>query len=188
MRDVGIIGGGIGGVAAAAALRKLGIPATVYERAPRLEEVGAGMMLWPNATRVLESLGLLDDVAARSASTTHFLVRASRGQVLMNIALGKFDVRRCARGDRICSRRCFPHCRASASAWAGNSRIWSKSRSKVRVHFADGCVGEHDAVIGADGIRSRVRAQLFGFPIRFTAATPCGEESPPTAAGDAPRI
>jgi salicylate hydroxylase len=66
MRTVGIIGGGIGGVAAAAALHRSGIHATVYERAPRLEEVGAGMMLWPNATRVLKHLGVLEDVVARS--------------------------------------------------------------------------------------------------------------------------
>ena len=79
MKNVGIIGGGIGGVAVAAALHKFGVEATVYERAPRLTEAGAGMMLWPNATRVLQSLGLLDRVAALSGPNTHFLVRASRG-------------------------------------------------------------------------------------------------------------
>src|ERR1700688_930853 len=99
MRNIGIIGGGIGGVAAAAALHRLGIHATVYERSPRLEEVGAGMMLWPNATRVLKSLGLLEDVAARSGSNTNFMVRASCGRVLMNIALGEFDV------PALCTRR-----------------------------------------------------------------------------------
>jgi 2-polyprenyl-6-methoxyphenol hydroxylase-like FAD-dependent oxidoreductase len=162
MRDVGIIGGGIGGVATAAALHKVGIRATVYERAPELKEVGAGMMLWPNATRILKSLGLLEDITARSGPTTHFLVRASCGKVLMNIALGNFDVPAlCTRradllasllsalpGERIRLGREFTHLEAS--------------RSRVRVHFAGGAVAEHDAVIGADGVRSRVRAQLFG--------------------------
>jgi 2-polyprenyl-6-methoxyphenol hydroxylase-like FAD-dependent oxidoreductase len=97
--NIGIVGGGIGGVAAAVALQQAGIDATVYERAPQLREVGAGMMLWPNATRVLRSFGLLGDVLARSGSSTHFLVRASSGAVLMNIALGKFDV------PAICMRR-----------------------------------------------------------------------------------
>jgi 2-polyprenyl-6-methoxyphenol hydroxylase-like FAD-dependent oxidoreductase len=55
MKNVGIIGGGIGGVATAAALGRFGIRATVYERAPQLKEAGAGMMLWPNATFVLEN-------------------------------------------------------------------------------------------------------------------------------------
>jgi salicylate hydroxylase len=56
--NIAIIGGGIGGVAAAVALRQAGVEATVYERAARMGEVGAGMMLWPNATRVLRDLGL----------------------------------------------------------------------------------------------------------------------------------
>src|ERR1700744_6625221 len=89
--NVGIVGGGIGGVAAALALDRVGIPAVVYERAPRLFEVGAGMMLWPNATRVLKELGVLDRVAARSGPNTNFVVRSERGQVLMNIALGRFE-------------------------------------------------------------------------------------------------
>jgi len=162
MTSIGIIGGGIGGVAAAAALQKVGIHATVYERAPRLEEVGAGMMLWPNATRVLKTLGLLEDVARRSATNTHFLVRASSGKVLMNIALGEFDV------PALCTRR--SDLLASLLSAVPSDRIrlgrefsrLEQVKSKVRVHFADGSVEEHDAVIGADGIRSRVRSQLFG--------------------------
>ncbi len=162
MKNVGIIGGGIGGVAAAAALYRSGIDATVYERAPQLKEVGAGMMLWPNATRILKSLGLLDEVAARSGPNTHFLVRASRGKVLMNIATGTFDV------PALCTRR--SDLLAALLSVLPPERIrlgqelthLEQSRSGVRVHFAGGEVEEHDAVIGADGIRSRVRAQLFG--------------------------
>ena len=48
--NIGIIGGGIGGVATAVALHQVGIDAVVYERAPKLREAGVGMMLWPNAT------------------------------------------------------------------------------------------------------------------------------------------
>jgi 2-polyprenyl-6-methoxyphenol hydroxylase-like FAD-dependent oxidoreductase len=162
MKSVGIIGGGIGGVAAAVALHRFGIEATVYERAPRLKEIGAGMMLWPNATRVLKSLGLLESVASRSGRNTHFLVRASCGKILMNIALGNFDV------PALCARR--SDLLASLLAAVPRERLrlgrelthLEQSRSGVRVHFADGGVEEHEAVIGADGIRSRVRAQLFG--------------------------
>lgn len=162
MKNLGIIGGGIGGVATAVALRKFGIEAAVYERAPRLTEVGAGMMLWPNATRVLKSLGLLDDVAARSGQSTHFLVRASCGKILMNIALGEFDV------PALCTRRSDLLASLLSALPSECTRLGrelthlEQSRSKVRVHFAGGGVEEHDAVIGADGIRSSVRAQLFG--------------------------
>src|SRR5271169_2839556 len=90
--NVGIIGGGIGGVSAAVALYRAGIDATVYERASELREVGAGMMLWPNATRVLKELGLLERVAASSGRSQYFLVRASTGTVLMDIGLGQFEV------------------------------------------------------------------------------------------------
>jgi 2-polyprenyl-6-methoxyphenol hydroxylase-like FAD-dependent oxidoreductase len=162
MTSVGIIGGGIGGVAAAAAFYKLGIRATVYERAPRLEEVGAGMMLWPNATRVLKSLGLLDQVAARSAPTTHFAVRAKRGQVLMDIALGQFEVPAlCTRRSDLLAALLSALPRESVRLGREFKRL-EQSGSKVQVHLSGGCVEEHDAVIGADGIRSRVRAQLFG--------------------------
>jgi len=136
--------------------------ATVYERAPRLKEVGAGMMLWPNATRVLKSLGLLEQIAGSSGPNTNFLVRTSSGTILMKIALGKFDV------PALCTRRSdllaalvskvpVEHIRLGAEF----TRI-EQSNSRVRIHFVDGTVAEHDAAIGADGIRSRVRAQLFG--------------------------
>jgi salicylate hydroxylase len=132
MRTVGIIGGGIGGMAAAAALHKLGIHATVYERAPRLEEVGAGMMLWPNATRVLKTLGLLDDVAARSGPNTHFLVRASGGKVLVNLALGSFDVPAlCTRPSDLLASL-FPRFLASTSAWSVNGCVSRRPNSAFR--------------------------------------------------------
>jgi 2-polyprenyl-6-methoxyphenol hydroxylase-like FAD-dependent oxidoreductase len=162
MHNIGIIGGGIGGVATAAALHKFGMKATVYERAPQLTEVGAGMMLWPNATRILQSLGLLDDIAARSGRNRHFLVRASSGKVLMSIALGDFDV------PALCTRRSDLLASLLTALPAERIRLGQEfthletTRSGVRVHFADGAVAEHDAVIGADGIRSRVRDQVFG--------------------------
>ena len=97
--NVGIIGGGIGGVAAAVALRRVGIEVTVYERAVALREVGAGMMLWPNATRVLRELGVLQEVVAVSGTSDHFLVRADSGRILMDIPLGHFEV------PALCARR-----------------------------------------------------------------------------------
>ena len=55
---VAIIGAGLGGLAAAGALRQHGIEVVVYERAPQLGEVGAGIQLGPNAVKVLRALGL----------------------------------------------------------------------------------------------------------------------------------
>jgi 2-polyprenyl-6-methoxyphenol hydroxylase-like FAD-dependent oxidoreductase len=159
---IGIIGGGIGGVAAAVALHQVGINAVVYERAPRLREAGVGMMLWPNATRVLRDMGLLEDILARSGPNTRFLVRGRDGEVLMNIALGDSDV------PAICARRADLLSVLIAALPPESVRLGCELHhleqvgDKVRIYFATGVVTEHDAVIGADGIRSRVRSELFG--------------------------
>ena len=161
-KKIGIIGGGIGGIATALALRQAGVDAVVYEKASRLQEVGAGMMLWPNATRVLRELGLLEKVVAQSGPNTNFLVRASSGKVLMNIALGQFDV------PAVCIRRADLLAILLAALPSDCVHLGfeldrlEQSSDNVRLHFKDGCMEEHDAVIGADGIRSRVRAELFG--------------------------
>jgi 2-polyprenyl-6-methoxyphenol hydroxylase-like FAD-dependent oxidoreductase len=159
---VGIIGGGIGGIAAGVALHRAGIGVTVYERASRILEAGAGMMLWPNATRVLRELGVLEQVLPGAGSSTHFLVLSSGGKVLMSIALGLFDV------PALCARRADLLAALLAALPADRIRLGhelthlEQSGSGVRLRFANGATEEHGAAIGADGLRSRVRAQLFG--------------------------
>ena len=160
--NIGIIGGGIGGVATAVALQQAGIHTVVYERAPKLREVGAGMMLWPNATRVLCALGLLGKIVTRSGPNTHFLVQATDGKVLMEIALGRFDV------PAVCIRRAdllsvLTEALPSERIRLGHDLLHlEQMKDKVRLYFGGGGVHEHDAVIGADGIHSRVRSELFG--------------------------
>ncbi len=160
--NIGIVGGGIGGIAAAVALHRIGIDVSVYERAEQLREVGAGMMLWPNATRVLRELGLLEQVMAHSGRNTHFLVRKSTGRILMSIALGQFEV------PAVCMRRAdllSILLGALPNECLHLGREFERLKQldgKVRLYFKDGPDVEHDAVIGADGIRSRIRTQLFG--------------------------
>jgi 2-polyprenyl-6-methoxyphenol hydroxylase-like FAD-dependent oxidoreductase len=188
--NIGIIGGGLGGVAAAVAFHRAGIDATVYERATELREVGAGMMLWPNATRVLRDFGLLDKVAASSGPSRHFLVRSSTGAILMDIALGHFEV------PALCTRR-SDLLETLISALPGERvrlghdfESFDHQKHGVAIHFAASVSVEHDFMIGADGIRSRVRSQLLGVhePIyrgytvwrglaRLTDAVPSGSNS-----------
>src|ERR1700691_5436360 len=156
--NIGIIGGGIGGVGAAVALHRADIDVTVYERANELREVGVGMMLWPNATRVLKELGLLERVAALSGPSHHFLVRSSAGTILMNIGLGHFDV------PALCTRR-SDLLEALISALppervrlGHDFEDFERQKHRVPVHFAGALSAEHDFAIGADGIRSRVRS------------------------------
>ncbi len=61
--SVAIVGGGIGGIAAALSLLQAGFDVHVYERAPAISEVGTGIQVSPNASRVLHRLGLAEDLA-----------------------------------------------------------------------------------------------------------------------------
>jgi len=134
----------------------------VYERAPGLREVGAGMMLWPNATRALRDLGILDTVVEQSGASTHFLVRSAGGRILMDIPLGRFDV------PAVCMRRSDLLSVLLAALPPDRVRLGhelehvEQAKGKVRLRFKSGLRKECDAVIGADGIRSRVRTELFG--------------------------
>ena len=76
---VSIIGGGIGGLAAACALQRQGIQVTVFERNPELREIGAGLTMWANGVQVLRHLGLGDALTAISARLTHFECWSWRG-------------------------------------------------------------------------------------------------------------
>jgi len=74
-KSVAVVGAGIGGLTAAAALHSLGWAVTVLERAPAIAEVGAGLTLWPNAVRALDVLGLANIVSA------HAIPTVSRGNI-----------------------------------------------------------------------------------------------------------
>src|SRR6202050_1770882 len=147
--NIGIIGGGIGGGAAAVPLHRIGVDATVYERASELREVGVGMMLWPNATRVLKELGLLERVTAVSGLNRHFLVRSSAGAILMNIGLGHFDV------PALCTRRSDLLDALISALPADRVRLGhdfghlERQPSSVGIQFSNGVSVEHDFLIGA---------------------------------------
>ena len=77
-----IIGGGIGGLCTALAMRTQGIDAVIYERAPEPGDVGAGLMLWPNAMKVLSALGAGAAVIAAGARLIHSRLCTANGKTL----------------------------------------------------------------------------------------------------------
>src|SRR5690348_1005572 len=84
-----IIGGGIGGLTAALALLRAGFDARVYEQAPTLSEVGAGIQLAPNCTRILQRFGLLPALAQVSVRPSAFEFRRwDDNRVLSETPLG----------------------------------------------------------------------------------------------------
>ncbi|MES1167260.1 MAG: FAD-dependent monooxygenase, partial [Pseudomonadota bacterium] len=90
-RKVIIAGGGIGGMTAALALQRSGLEVTIFERAPTFAEIGAGMSLWPNATRVLQTLGVMDEVLARGEPVTQFNLKRPDGRIISTIPMDGFS-------------------------------------------------------------------------------------------------
>jgi 2-polyprenyl-6-methoxyphenol hydroxylase-like FAD-dependent oxidoreductase len=142
-----IVGGGIGGLAAAVALRRVGIELVVFERAQRLETVGAGLTLSPNAVRALDRLGIGDAVRAVSGRGRQLLVRATTGRTLVKVELeDPLEMLGVHRADLQ---------RILAEA-AGDVRLG------MEVTDVESVAADADVVVGADGIDSVVRASLHG--------------------------
>jgi 2-polyprenyl-6-methoxyphenol hydroxylase-like FAD-dependent oxidoreductase len=157
-----IVGGGIGGLSAAIALRRVGVEALVYERAPELREVGAGISLWPNATRLLRRWGVLADVLRRGHTFDRAVMRTARGGFLHALKLPESDA------PHVLIHRADLHA-ALADAlppWAvqlgADFEGFDETEGGVAARFAG--FGRVDArlLVGADGIRSAVRAQVLG--------------------------
>ena len=83
-----VIGGGIGGLTAAIALKQTGWDVSVYERAPELREVGAGITLWTNAVKVLRKLGMGQAIESVASTIRQSEARSWRGRLLMRTDFG----------------------------------------------------------------------------------------------------
>ncbi len=166
-----IAGAGIGGLATACALSQIGFRVTIYERACDLEEFGAGLQLTPNATRVLSLLGLLERV--RSVSDTPDAICAMRGSddtVLMRIKLDD-AVQRWGAPYLAVHRADLQRVLAEVVQLSPDVRLELGSTvagiatdgERVSLGLKRGAASMQDAadlLIGADGLRSRVRERL----------------------------
>ncbi|MEV0342619.1 FAD-dependent monooxygenase [Nocardia sp. NPDC050713] len=156
-RSAGIVGGGIGGLAAAIALRSAGWQVTVYEQAPEFTEVGAGISLFPNAITALDALGLGAAIRATGIGEGPGEIRNAAGRVLFTRWAkplpGGFTVLH--RADLIallvqavpsdCLR---PGSTVEDVALDGTLRVGGET---VR----------HDLIVGADGVHSAIRQGLW---------------------------
>jgi len=164
---VAIVGGGIGGLAAALALEQRGAEAIVCEQTAALSEIGAGLNLTPNAVKAARALGLEAAVTAIAAETNFLNVRSWKS--------GRF-ISRTKRADfrqRFGAPNLSVH-RADLLEVLGGALKTTQLRFNARcvgveagersatARFADGFTLEADIVVGADGIHSAVRSSLFG--------------------------
>lgn len=167
---VGIVGAGMGGLAAAIALARTGIASTVYERAPVFEEVGAGLQISPNASRVLIALGLGEPLLANSVRPTAVrLRRGDNGAALARIPLGETAEARWGAPYVVVHRADLQDMLVAAAK--AHPEITLKQAEPVtdlsgegpyEILTGENSHGPFDAVIGADGIWSAIRAHTIG--------------------------
>jgi salicylate hydroxylase len=165
---VAIIGGGIGGVALARSLDQLGVEYRLFERAPAFGEIGAGVQVTPNAVKVLDALGLAPDLEAAG-----FLPEAmvgwnwQTGQQLFRTPLRDvcprvfgaafYHVHRADLHAMLAKE--IPAARVSLGRGCTGLR---REGARTVVCFEDGGEYAADLIVGADGVRSAIRASLWG--------------------------
>ena len=181
MTRVAVVGGGIGGLAAAIALKRAGLEdVEVFERAPEIREVGAALTLWSNALAAMARLGLDARVVAAGREVVSGEFREPSGRVIVATPVG--DVARELGFPSVCLLRADLQSilvRAVADAGvplrlgAECVSVEGLDSTEPRLRFADGRVVAADVVVGSDGLRSVVRTALFGpEPPRY-AGYPC---------------
>ncbi|WP_067814237.1 FAD-dependent monooxygenase [Nocardia inohanensis] len=161
-----IIGAGVAGLSTAAALRRHGIDAEIFEAAPELRSTGTGLGILSNATAVLDALGIDVTAAGLGRTTEQFFIHAPDGKVLralpfrsMTDELG-YPAVTVGRDDLMAALR---NAIGETPIHFG-SRLsgFEQDAHGITATFEDGRVVSGDVLVGADGIRSAVRAQHAG--------------------------
>ena len=164
-----VVGGGIGGLSAALALARAGHRVRLVEQAPEFTEVGAGLQLAPNATRALDRLGVLEAVLRRAVRPSVLvMLDAVDGDELAVLDVGDAFVDRYRAPYVVLHRHdllsvLLDACRAEEDVELENNRHVLSCRiapGHVAVTCSDGTIYHAGAVIGADGLRSRMRAMV----------------------------
>lgn len=173
-----VIGGGIGGMAVGAALARLGITADVYEQAPAIAEVGAGVGLWSNALRSLDALGAGDAIRAACRPLRVVELDNERGDVLSRVDLGVIGGDFARAACHVVPRSILLdalRARVPAERVHVGKKCTATDQTAdgVRATFADGSEATGDYLIGADGVRSVVRAHVVGADdeVRYSGQT-----------------
>ena len=167
--DIAIIGAGMGGLTAAAALRKAGIAVTVYEQAKQFTRLGAGIQIGCNAMHVLRGLGLESRLRAETFYPRSWNNRDwQTGEVLFDMLFGQQAEAKYG-APYLLAHRGDLHAALASLVPADCLRLDHRlvgleplASGGVRLAFANGRGVEADAVVGADGVNSIVRHVLFG--------------------------
>jgi 2-polyprenyl-6-methoxyphenol hydroxylase-like FAD-dependent oxidoreductase len=163
-----VVGAGIGGLTLAAALGQRGIETEIVEIKTSQEVQGVGILQPGNALRALNSIGVLDECFAAGFQTDEYRYFDAAGDLIARLRLLRIaDASRPA--INMLPRPALHHILSGAAARAGarlrlgvTVRELEQSIDRVDVGFSDGTHGRYGLVVGADGIRSSIRAMIFG--------------------------
>ena len=166
-----VVGGGLGGLTAALALASHGIACHVVEKAAQFGEIGAGLQVAPNASRILHALGVLDEIRKTAVFPKRLVMRdAITGETVTSIELGPAFIARYEhpyfvthRGDLLDALLACCRAHSEVTLEAGKTLVHMESGgSGVLAAFADGSVYDCEALIGADGLHSLARRYVSG--------------------------
>lgn len=168
---IAVVGGGIGGLTAALALLQRGFVVDVYEQAPELREVGAGVQISANGTRILFALGLQREIMSVCFEAAGKEIRLwNTGQTWKLFDLGPMSIERYGYPYLTIHRNDLHQALAAGIGRIDPDAIKLGARcidveqdaDGVELRFADGRRARADVAIGADGVHSKVRETLFG--------------------------
>ncbi|WP_137919859.1 FAD-dependent monooxygenase [Hydrogenophaga sp. 2FB] len=165
---IAIIGAGIGGLSAALALKRLHITPVVFEQATRFGRVGAGINLTPNAVRALDGLGVGQALRATAFRPTRRVSRTwDSGEVTSHLEMGDAGERRYGAPQLTVHRADLLSALEAAASDVEvhlGSRVQHISQTDEHAELVldNGQTHRFDAIVGADGIHSAVRDNLFG--------------------------
>jgi salicylate hydroxylase len=193
--QIGIVGGGVGGLAAAIALKAQGHQVTVFEQARGFSRIGADINLTPNVVRALDGLGAGEAIRRTGARPTFRISRDwDSGKETSRLGMGDVAEQQYGapqitihRADILAAlAEQFP---LSQIQFGKRLRTLAQTDQGVTLSFEDGSEARFDAVIGADGIHSRVRSALFGEEKpRFTGVVSFRSVVPTERVKDVPEI
>ena len=165
---IGIVGAGIGGLAAAIALRRAGHEAVVFEQAKQFARVGADINLTPNAVRALDGLGAGEAARVTAARPSHRISRSyDTGEETSRLEMAETAEEKYGapqltihRADLLAAlAEMFP---ADRVALGKRASAIEADAEGVSLAFEDGSSARVGALVGADGIHSAVRRAMFG--------------------------
>jgi salicylate hydroxylase len=161
---VAVVGGGIGGLFAANALVAQGVPVSVYEQAPALGEIGAGVYLTPNGVRQLQRVGLGPAVEKwGSLVGPHSQYRRHDGTPIAPVQVADASGWNATYGMHRADFVDFlaAHLPSDVVHTGHRAVGFTQGPDKARVTFANGATVEADVVVAADGIHSELRPHVF---------------------------